>query len=215
VRNKNSYSQHGEDILVMNYFNNRKGTFLDLGANDGITLSNTFLFYLNNWKGLMVEGSPFVFDRLKKNFESDNHIQCLNICLSDKEGYYDFYHNINHNVNPNIDKENMDLLSTIDEYSFERTKNWGSFEKHKIWCHTFDEVIKRSNYETFDLISIDIEGMDFKVLNQIDLNKTKTECLIIEYNNNIEEMQKIINYSSVFGLSNILLDNKTNIILTK
>jgi FkbM family methyltransferase len=210
-----SYSQHGEDTIALEYFNNKVGTFLDLGANDGIMLSNTYLFHINKWKGVMVEGSPFVFEKLKNNFEKSDSVQCLNICLSDKEGYHDFYHNVNHDVNPNIDKNNIDLLSTIDESSFERAKSWGIFEKRQIWCNTFDEVIKRSIYENFDLISIDIEGMDYKILSQIDLDKTKTSCLIIEYNNDLEERKRIINYCSNFGLNNILLDNKINIILTK
>ena len=113
-----SFSQHGEDILLVKYFENKIGIFLDLGANDGITLSNTYLFYLNGWKGVMVEGSPFVFERLKKNFENSQNIDCLNICLSDKDGFYNFYRNIHHHVNPNISKENMDLVSTIDDQGY-------------------------------------------------------------------------------------------------
>lgn len=212
---KKSYSQYGEDVAAMNYFKGKKGTFLDLGANDGITISNTYLFYLNGWKGVLVEGSPFVFDKLKKNFENSDSIQCLNICLSEREGFYDFYHNVNHDVNPNIDKNNMDILSTIDEKSFEKSKTWGTFEKHKVFCHTFDVVMENSKYKTFDLISIDIEGLDYKVLKQIDLNKTKTNCVIIEHNNDEEEKNKILDYCSSFGINKILLYNKTNIILTR
>lgn len=209
------YSQHGEDIIVYNYFKERNGIFLDIGANDGKTLSNTYLLYEKGWSGLMIEGSPHVFKRLKNNFINNDKVQCLNICLSDKEGLFDFYHNINHNVNPNIDKDNIDLLSTIVTNSYERVKNWGSFEKQEIYCYTFNKVIELSKFKKFDFISIDIEGMDFNILKQIDLSKTETDCIIIEYNENIEEKNKILNYCLKFGLSNVLLDNNTNIILTK
>jgi FkbM family methyltransferase len=209
------YSQHGEDIIISNYFEERKGTFLDLGANDGRTLSNTYLLYEKGWSGVMVEGSPHVFKRLENNFKGVERIQCLNICLSDKEGLVDFYHNTNHHVNPNIDKDNIDLLSTVVANSYERTKNWGFFDKQKIYCYTFDKVIEMSMLNKFTLISIDIEGMDYNILSQINLEKTETECVIIEYNDDIKERNKILSYCSTFNLSNILLDNKTNIILTK
>lgn len=210
-----SYSQHGEDLILKEFFKEKTGSFLDLGANDGITLSNTYLFYELGWKGVMVEGSPYVFEKLRARFEDDDRVQCINLFLSDKEGVYEFYHNTNHHVNPNIARDNMDLLSTIDPDSYQRAKDWGYFEKKEILCHTFDKVAEISKLDKYDLISIDIEGMDFKVLSQIDLKETETECLIIEYNENISDKNKIIEYCSGFGLNNILLDNNINIILTK
>ena len=210
-----NYSQYGEDLIISEYFQGRVGTFLDLGANDGITLSNTYLLYQKNWKGLMVEGSPFVYQRLFDLFSQDENIQTLNICLSEKNGIVDFFHNTNHHVNPNIRKDNMDLLSTIDMNSYERTKEWGHFEKIQIECFTFEKVMELSKFDKFDLISIDIEGMDFKILNQIELDKTSTECIVIEYNGDKEEKDNIIKYCSKFGLDKILLDNKINLIIAK
>jgi FkbM family methyltransferase len=210
-----SYSQHGEDLILKEYFKDKIGTFLDLGANDGITLSNTYLFYELGWEGLMVEGSPYVFERLNNRFENEDRVQCLNVFLSDKEGLYDFYHNTNHHVNPNIDRNNMDLLSTIDINSYQRAKDWGFFEKKEIFCHTFAKVVELSKIKKYDLISIDIEGMDYNVLSQINLEETETECLIIEHNDNISDKNKIIDYCSKFGLTNILFDNSCNIILAK
>ena len=43
-----SYSQLGQDINVINFFNNSKNMyFIDIGANDGIILSNTYLLEKN------------------------------------------------------------------------------------------------------------------------------------------------------------------------
>ena len=35
-KSKNSYSQHGEDILIESLFPNRIKSFIDIGANDGV-----------------------------------------------------------------------------------------------------------------------------------------------------------------------------------
>lgn len=49
-----NYSQIGQDIEVLKFYNNKhRGFFIEIGASDGITLSNTYLLEKNyNWKGI-------------------------------------------------------------------------------------------------------------------------------------------------------------------
>jgi len=55
-----SYSQHGEDLLVAQRFSPlRGGFFVEVGALDGLTFSNTCLLERNlDWTGVLVEASP-------------------------------------------------------------------------------------------------------------------------------------------------------------
>ena len=64
-----NYSQNNEQEIILNLFKGRTGTFLDIGANDGITLSNTYALSLQGWKGLLVEASPKAYERLVKTYE--------------------------------------------------------------------------------------------------------------------------------------------------
>ena len=60
------YSQYLQDVFVQFvFFNNKKdGYFIDIGAYDGIRLSNTYLFEKNkNWKGICVEPNNKVFNK--------------------------------------------------------------------------------------------------------------------------------------------------------
>ena len=43
-------SQNNEEALVKQYFGTKHGTFIDIGANDGITLSNTYAAAQRGWK---------------------------------------------------------------------------------------------------------------------------------------------------------------------
>ena len=46
-KGNSKYSQSGQDAFVLSHFKNKKnGVFLDIGANDGVSLSNTY--YLEN-----------------------------------------------------------------------------------------------------------------------------------------------------------------------
>jgi len=53
------YSQNGEDFLLWSLFKGRKsGFYIDIGAFDGIHLSNSYYFEKNGWDGVCVEAHP-------------------------------------------------------------------------------------------------------------------------------------------------------------
>lgn len=209
----NSYSQHGEDLVIYDYFKGRTGNFLDIGANDGITISNTCKLLKNGWSGTYIEGSPFVFDKLKSNV-IDTGTQCLNYFLSNKKGYSSLYCNTKI-FDESMPKETIDMLSTIDEKSYLRCKEWGSFRQMEIECFTFYDIEKELEFNEYQVISIDIEGLDYEVLSQIDLNKYGTEIVVIEYNHSKEKRKEIIDYCNNFSLYKIIFDNQINIIIAK
>ena len=64
-----NYSQNNEQEIIINLFKGKRdGKFLDIGANNGVTLSNTFaLANFYGWSGLLVEASPKAYQRLLKN----------------------------------------------------------------------------------------------------------------------------------------------------
>ena len=66
--NSEHFSQGDEETVISEFFKKDKpGTFLDVGAFDGIMMSNTRTLALNGWAGWFVEPSPTVFVNLEKN----------------------------------------------------------------------------------------------------------------------------------------------------
>mgnify|MGYP000961084393 CR=1 FL=1 len=61
------YSQNNEEEVILKYLGDSTGTFLDIGAFDGITFSNTYELVKRGWKGVMVEASPRTFIKLQEN----------------------------------------------------------------------------------------------------------------------------------------------------
>ena len=53
------YSQNNEEEIILNFFKEKKGIFLDLGAYDGIGLSNTRALAEKGWKGVCVEQTAY------------------------------------------------------------------------------------------------------------------------------------------------------------
>jgi len=65
----NLKSQHDQDKFIIDYFNKKQnGFFIDIGAHDGITLSNTYILEKEfNWNGICIEPMLHQYKKLEKN----------------------------------------------------------------------------------------------------------------------------------------------------
>lgn len=194
------FSQNNEQDIILQYFGSRKGFFLDIGANDGITLSNTYALQLQEWKGLLIEPSEEAFNRIK----ASNGVQKFNVAIGTEDGHCTFHEMGNH-----LNAGDVSLLSTIKKTELKR---WPGVEfkerMTEVW--TYKTLLKHSPFKFFDFISIDAEGVDYEILEQIDLKYTDMVC--IEHNSNPDLFQLIKEYCNTAGLTKKLLNNLENVI---
>lgn len=77
-RHPKTYSQLGADLVAYALHNGKKdGFYVDIGANDGVSISNTLLFENLGWQGFCVEASPKTYEALRKNRKCD----CYNLAV--------------------------------------------------------------------------------------------------------------------------------------
>jgi FkbM family methyltransferase len=194
------YSQNNEQDIILQYFGRRKGFFLDIGANDGQTLSNTYALQLQEWKGVLIEPSEEAFNRIKVRYG----VQKFNVAIGTEDGHCTFHEMGNH-----LNAGDVSLLSTIKKTELKR---WPGVEfkerMTEVW--TYKTLLKHSPLKFFDFISIDAEGVDYEILEQIDLKYTDMVC--IEHNSNPDLFQLIKDYCNNAGLTKKLLNNLENVI---
>jgi len=88
------YSQYEEQIHIKEFFGDRIGSFLDVGAADGITFSNVYELLLNGWSGVSVEPETQTFRNLINNYEQfGNRSELVVSVIDTKEGFVTFYEN--------------------------------------------------------------------------------------------------------------------------
>lgn len=76
------YGLHGLDRKIEAYLNYQNGYFIELGANDGKTQSNTLFFEENRgWRGLLIEPVLHNFLKCRANRSPENHFACC-ACVS-------------------------------------------------------------------------------------------------------------------------------------
>jgi FkbM family methyltransferase len=197
------YSQFGEEQIILDYFNSRIGNVLDIGANDGKKFSNSLKLIENGWNALLVEPTKIAFEKLSNLHSNRENVFCKNVAVSTKNGTATM------KVNGSFyDNNDTGLLSFIvSDIDKKDSENYEYVE-----MVDFETLIKKSIFKTYDLISIDIEGHDFDVLQQIDLKKLNTQMLIVEYDGCNDK--KYIDYCNKYDMT---LHKKTitNLIFTK
>lgn len=169
------YSQNNEDEIILDYFNGKVGKFLDLGANDGITLSNTRALAERGWQGVLVDASPRAFKRLENNYKGLHNFHLYNIAVSSETGIVQF-----NESGPLLGTHDVGLVSTFHNSEMDRFKSVVNYETVEAKCLTWDAFIAGSPIKEFDFVSIDIEGNEMQVLPFMDLSKTQLIC--IEWN---------------------------------
>jgi FkbM family methyltransferase len=202
-----NYSQNDEQSIILNYFKNKTGSVLDLGANDGVALSNSLAVIEKGWTGVLVEASPSTFKRLEQNLKFHSKTFKYNVAVGcEEESEVTFYES-----GPLLGKDDRSLVSTINP---EELKRWPKikFTEITVPCVPIKKILEDCPVKTFDLISIDIEGMDYDVLTQLNLEQLECKMLIVEFNG--KDPNKYIRYCMGHGMK-LHAQNQENLIFTR
>ncbi len=172
-------SQLGQDrFLNENYFKSKNnGIFVDVGAHNGITISNSLFFENIGWTGICVEPNPAVFNELKNN----RKCICENYAISDEQGEEDFLLVTGYaEMLSGLKKEYCDMH--LGRVRGEINHYGGKEEIIKVKTIRLDTLFNKHNIKYVDFLSVDTEGNELKVLKSIDYNDTKVFSISVENN---------------------------------
>lgn len=201
------YSQNNEDEIFLEYFKGKKGTLLDLGANDGRTFSNSLRLIQKGWNAVLVEASKEAYNRCVDEHKGNEAVQVINIGIADRVGQLVFHESGEH-----IGKGDHALVSTFDSRELKRWDAKQSFTKTTIDVVDYKTLMTMAKYTEFDFITMDIEGMETVVLPDMDL--TNVQCICIEYNMNGDLLKYYTSVVAKFGLKEIAR-NMENVIFAR
>jgi FkbM family methyltransferase len=149
---------------------NYSGTFIDIGALDGIHFSNTYSFELAGWTGVCIEAHPTFTDYLKKN--RPNSIVVHAAAADQDKSAVTFYAN------------RRGSLSTLDlsmEPIFRKKfPNFKGYKEIQVPMVKLNTILSKHDIQKVDIVSIDVEGTELRVLYGFDLNKYEPRVLVIE-----------------------------------
>lgn len=204
-----NYSQSNEQEAILNYFGDFKGSFIDIGANDGITLSNSRALAELGWCGVLVEPSPQAFSKLKQLYATATKgcIYLYDFAVGNHNGSMKFFESGTH-----LNKGDVGLLSTSEQSEMARFPGT-QYTEIAVKVFRWKTALNRMSLKKFDFINIDAEGVCLDILIQMDL--TDARCLCIEFNGDQGLKTAYTEYCAKFGLNKIIYTSPENLIFAR
>ena len=165
--NKNFYSQFGEDKILYEIISKKlkKGFYVDVGCFHPKKYSNTYMLYKRGWRGVNIDMEK---DKIETfDIARPNDFNFLG-AVSDKIEKVKIFRNQKFGVSSTLNKNMINKENIIDESVIET-------------C-TLDYILNLSPFKNkeIDLLNIDTEGNDLKVLKSLNFNIYKPKIIIIE-----------------------------------
>ena len=172
------HSQQNEDKYVIQKLLKEKiedGVYLEVGAMDGLTYSNTKTLQDHfGFTGIMIEPVEHMYKKLLINRPKD---KCYNFAVSNLDQNEVYY------IGDNGESGIFDTINTdLNRYS----KNW---EKYSVKTQKLKNIIKSSGFEYIDFMFIDVEGGECDLLKSFDFS-FPVYCIIIEASSKHKEKNK-------------------------
>jgi len=182
---KKTYSMNGEDIFINNYFKNKMGFYVDVGAYHPLELSNTCLLYKRGWGGINIDINALSIDYF--NFLRPNDVN-INIAASNKKTIKTIYY--------------QKKKSPLNTLKIKQAKKMfiGNIKKRKVKSETLSKIIDNTKFKgkKINFLNIDTEGSDFEILKNLNFIKYKPELICVELVDSFNPNNKIIKKNKIY-----------------
>lgn len=160
------YSQFGEDEWIVNNIPDlpSKGYFLEIGASDGITFSNTYYFEKLGWEGICFEPNPYQYTQAKLYRQ-----QVEPVAITKQDG----------DVELHLSKSFPDWSSIVPSDDTQ--------EIIIVPGKSLETIIAENKINNIDLLSVDVEGAELDVLEGFPFEKHQPYIVIVEFMNKLNE----------------------------
>jgi len=198
------YSQNDEEKVILDFLKTDRGRFLDIGACDGIYVSNTRKLLEIGWGGVLVEPRAESFHKLFDNCAPFfDRVSLIQAAVSNAEGLKRFWIDMhpNREWSATVNKALLGIGSVIEPSPL----------PVYIPCITTDELCQ---FGPFDFISIDAEWEDFAILKSSPKRFwIGCKLLCVESRHQLERIEMKAYLKSI-GFTRIIHETKENLLVT-
>ncbi len=167
-----SYSQEGEDLVLQRLFEDRPGgVFVDVGAHHPFRFSNTSLLSQRGWRGINIDARPGSMASFRRSRPRDINLELGVSAMPDRLTYHLF-------VEPALNTFDADLASQ------RVAAGWPTSGTRLVECLPLATILARElpalGVTGFDLLTVDVEGLDLEVLRSSDWTLYRPRAVVAE-----------------------------------
>lgn len=169
----------------------KKLTFVQVGSNDGVQGDPLHKHIVKNekWVGLLIEPIPFLYERLKKNYDGRSNLKFLNCAINNSLNSCKIFY-ISESAAESLDLPYWydqlgsfsieHILKHCRELGVSRSQIEPFIESHMAPCMTLMKALSLNGIGSVDLIHIDTEGYDLEIIKQINFKNILPQMIIYE-----------------------------------
>lgn len=155
-----------EKQLIWEFFDRKQeGFFIEVGANDPYSGSQTWLLEQNGWRGILVEPQAGLCEKLRLA-RKNARVSQVACGAPGEEG------------EATLHISTQDGLSTLDKQIDSHGIRFTGAER--VTVTTLDKVLAEARAGTIDFLSIDVEGHEIEVMRGFDFDKYRPSLILIE-----------------------------------
>lgn len=188
------YGGYKMDRELEKYLDFDGGFYVELGANDGITQSNTYYFEKErNWRGVLIEPAPHNFLKCVALRGANNHVAC-NACV--EFGFPDRLIELVYadlmSVSVGLDLDLEDPQQHVQSAQDHMRNSEVSFSFGAVARPISDILAEAGAPNRIDLLSLDVEGAELSVLKGVDHEKFRFRYMLVECRD-FDRLQEYLN----------------------
>ena len=170
-----SFSQQGEDLLLYHLCHDllkiESPTYLDVGAAYPVRGNNTYLLYYTGARGVLVEPNPALTAQLREVRPRDTVVEAgIGVTAQAEADYYEI-----------IDNPMLNTFSAEQVATLEKERGAKVVARVvKMPLININEVIATHLGKAPDVLSTDVEGLDYDILKSLDLSRFRPGIICAE-----------------------------------
>lgn len=172
------HGQSREDEIAWQIFQNEPaGYFVDIGAHDGITYSNTYAFERRGWRGMCFEPHPEFYKQLVAN-RSDS--TCIHAAAGNRIELSAPFYAMPNAICSSTSRIDLESLKSV---CMDEKQQFDQMQEITVPLITLDYALAIHGIERVDYLSVDVEGRELDVLQGFEIARWRPRLVIVENNN--------------------------------
>jgi len=168
------YAQYDEDKVLAHIFaRTEQGTCLEVGANDGISLSNTYYFEQLGWRCILIEPNRDCCNKIR-SWRRASLFECA---ASEKEGSAVLH----------VGSGSDDVYSSLDIEQLAASRD--RYRPVVVRTRTLDSMLEEAGVASLNFVTIDVEGHEYQALQGFSLDRWKPRLVLVEDNSDMADCE--------------------------
>ena len=170
------------DLLTKIFGEVDNGTFVEVGAHNGIDCGITTCLADKGWKGVYVEPNPYWAAETARNHAQNPNVQVLKVACGPKSGQVTLFGT---DAGATISKAYLDEVASKLSWSGDHS------QKQVVPMYPLNAVLEKCKIKIgFEVLSVDVEGYELEVFEGFDLKTYKPKLMMIEMADNHPDLSK-------------------------